>query len=129
MFREVFVSCRDSRQTLAAAPLRAIGRGGQPLHVAAMRDGDDHILFGDQILDVEVPTGLHDLGAARVTVAAGHLCQLLLDDAGDPLRASQNLPQILDQCQRFPQVVLDLVALQSGELLQAHLQDRFGLVR
>ena len=53
-------------QALAAAALRAVGADGQPLDVAAVGDGDDHLLLGDQVLEVDVALARDDLGAALV---------------------------------------------------------------
>ena len=50
----------------AAAPLLAVGRHREPLHVAGARDRDHHVLLGDQILQLEFGLGGDDLGAAVV---------------------------------------------------------------
>jgi len=41
----------------AAALLLAVGRGGDPLDVAGLGDRDDHVLFADQLLEVELALG------------------------------------------------------------------------
>jgi hypothetical protein len=67
-----------------AAPLLAIGRQRQPLHVAGVRDRDDHLLVGDHVLDVDVALGEGDLAAALVAVASRDLAEFVLDEAIDP---------------------------------------------
>ena len=52
----------------AAAALRAIHRQRRALDVAAARDGDDHVLVGDEVLDRDLVRVGDDLGAARVAV-------------------------------------------------------------
>ena len=52
----------------AAAPLLLVRRDRGALDVAGVRDGDDHVLFGDQILDRELALVARDLGAALVAV-------------------------------------------------------------
>jgi hypothetical protein len=49
-------------------------------------DGDDHVLFGDQVLDGELAFVAGDLGAALVRVLGYHLLELGADDL-EPTRA------------------------------------------
>src|SRR6185436_9957430 len=53
---------------LAAAALVAVGRDRRPLDVAGVADGDRHVLFGDQVLDVDLAGGVDDFGAPLVAV-------------------------------------------------------------
>jgi len=46
-----------------------------------VRDGDDHVLAGDQILVLDIAFGVEDLRAARRRVKPLHLEHLVLDDA------------------------------------------------
>ena len=46
---EILVLRPHAGATLAAAFLRAIGRKRRALHIAGMRDGDDHLFLGDEI--------------------------------------------------------------------------------
>jgi len=41
----------------APAMLHPVGRQRQRLDVAALRDRDDHLLVGDQVLDVDLALG------------------------------------------------------------------------
>ena len=50
----------------AAAPLLAVGRHRQALDVARARDRDDHVLLGDQVLELEIALGGDDLRAPVV---------------------------------------------------------------
>ena len=59
--------------TVAAAALLAIRGQRQRLDVARVRDRDDHLLVGDQVLDVDLALGVHDLGAPVVAVGLGDL--------------------------------------------------------
>ena len=49
-----------------AAALLLVGGDRDPLDVAGVGDGDDHVLFGDQVLDRELALVADDLGAALV---------------------------------------------------------------
>ena len=53
----------------AAALLLAVGRSRDALDVARLRDRDDHVLFADQLLEVELALRRHDLGAPVVAEA------------------------------------------------------------
>ena len=61
----------------AAALLLAVGGERQRLDVARVRDRDDHLLVGDQVLDVDLVLGVGDLRAPLVAVAVADLEQLL----------------------------------------------------
>src|SRR5438309_1596211 len=60
---------------LAAAPLAAVRGHREPLDVARVGHGDDHVLFGDQVLDRELALVGDDLGAALVAEAVRQLLQ------------------------------------------------------
>ena len=63
----VLVLGRHARAALAAAMLGPVGRQRRALHIAAVGDGDDHVLAGDQVLVLDVGVAVDDLrcGAAR----------------------------------------------------------------
>jgi hypothetical protein len=63
----------------------SVGRDRKALHVAGARDRDDHVLLGDEILELEVALRGDDLGTAIVPapVSALDLEQLLADEAVD----------------------------------------------
>ena len=56
-------------QALAAPPLRTVGGDREALDVATGRDGDDHLLVGDEVLDVDLALGGDDLRAPLVAEA------------------------------------------------------------
>jgi hypothetical protein len=111
----------------AAATLLAVGRQRQRLDVPGVRDRDDHLLVGDQVLDVEVVLTRRDHRAALVAVALGDLGQLLLDQRQDHLLVAEQRAQLLDALAEVGVLALDRVGLQRGQLLQAQVEDRLGL--
>ena len=111
----------------AAALLLAVGGERQRLDVAGLRDRDDHLLVGDQVLDVHVVLGEGDLGAPLVAVALLDLEQLLLDQAHHARLVAEDLAQLLDPLERVRVLLLDLVRLERGEPLEAQVEDRLGL--
>ena len=68
-----------------------------------------------------------DLGPALVAVGVGDLLELVLDQPHDPALVAEDLPQLLDALDDVLVLGADLVALQRGQLAQAHLDDRVGL--
>ena len=67
------------RDAATAAFLRAIGGVGDPLDVAAVTDGHDHLLLGDQVLDIEIAGERHDFTATIIAEAVAHVFELFHD--------------------------------------------------
>ena len=112
---------------LPAAPLRAVERQGRALDVAAARHGDDHVLFDDQVLDVDVGGLGDDLRAALVAELLLDLRELADDDVEHELLGAEDLLQLRDQGQDFLELRDDLLALEPRQPLEAHVQDRLRL--
>ena len=117
-----------SGHALAAALLRAVGGHGDALHVAGMGDGDDHLLVGDEVLDVERALGGLDLGAALVAELAADLAHLLLDHGEDLLLVRQQVLVVGDGAAQAVQLLLNLVALETRQAAKLHLEDGRGLL-
>jgi hypothetical protein len=90
-------------------------------------DGDDHVLFGDQVFDRELAFIARDLGAPLVAEALGDFLELLAHDLHAPRLRSQDLTQLLNERAHFLELGLELVDLQARQLRQAHVQNRLGL--
>ena len=114
---------------LAAAALRAVRRDLLPLDVAGVRDRDHHVLLLDRC-----PRSRCRLPRPRSAVRRSspyfsfRRAHLVLDDrrassAGS--RGSLCSCSISWMTSRYS--CLDLLALEAGEALQAHLEDRVGL--
>ena len=112
----------------AAAALLAIGRERERLDVAGLRDRDDHLLVGDQVLHRYLALGVGDVGAAFVGVGAADLGQLLLDDTEDLGLVAEDLAQLLDPLDELGVLLLDLVRLERGEALETQVEDRLCLL-
>ena len=118
----------DARHALAAALLGAVGSHRDALHVAGVGDGHDHVLVGDEVLDIQVLFDMADLGAAFVAELFRNLAHLLLDDAQDLLLMRQQVLVVGDGAVQTVQLFLDLVALQASQAAQLHLEDGRGLL-
>jgi hypothetical protein len=113
------------RRRLLAAPaalLRAVLGNRLALHVAGVRQRHHHVLRRDQVLGIEFGRVQLDLRAALVA-EFGRIAQLVGDDRRDALRAGQDVEQVGDQAHHVAVLLDDLVLLQAGQALQAHLQD------
>ena len=124
---EILVARLHAGAALAAAPLRPVGRERHALDVAEMRDGHDHVLALDQVLVLDLVDLLDDLGAARRGEVLLHLGELLLDDRLDARARAQDVEIVGDLGGELVELVLDLVAAERGQALQAQVEDRARL--
>src|SRR5690606_29004342 len=93
---EVLVPGRHAGAALAAALLRAIGAEGDTLDVAAVGDGDHHVLTLDQVLVVLLEAEVGDLGPSRGGEALLDGEKLLAQDRQEALPRGEDLQVILD---------------------------------
>ena len=88
-------------------------------------DGHDHVLVGNEVLDVQVLLDLADLGAALIAKLLGDLAHLFLNDAQDLLLVRQQVLVVGDGAAQAVQLFLNLVALQAS---QAVCEERMMLM-
>ncbi len=118
-----------ARNALAASLLLPVRGDRQSLHVAGVRDGDDHVLLGDQVLDLDVAGRCADLSQAWRGMLLPDLGKLFLDYLEDQPYVTQHLREPRDLFAKLGELILDLVSLESRESAQPHLQNgvRLGL--
>ena len=121
----VLVARGRRHNALAAALLGAIGRFAQALDIAEVGHGDHHVLFLDQIERLDFILDRRDFGAALVGVLAANLQHFGLDDVHNHPLVGQNVFQVRDGLLDLGVLILQLVALQSGQALQTHIE--YGL--
>src|SRR5688500_5840466 len=124
---EILVLEPLTAQPAASAPLLSIRRDRRALDVARMGDGDDHVLFGNQVLDREFAFVASDLGAPLVAEPLGDFLELFAHDLHPARTRRENLPQLLHERSHFLELGLELVALQARQLRASHVQNRLGL--
>ena len=124
---EVLVLDAGGRLAAAAAALRLVVGHRLRLGVTAMGQRHHHILGRNQILGRQVFVIDEDFRAPLVAEGVADVFELVADDFEQPLRARQNVRQIPDLLQQFLELGKDLVLLESGEPVQAHLQNRLRL--
>ncbi len=129
ILRRVALARGHANDAASSAALRAIAGDVRALDQRAVRDGDDHALVGDQVLDRDLAFVGHDLRAALIAVLVLDGVELLLDDREHAYLLRENVTEILDLLQQFLVLADDLVALQAGQLIEAQLEDGVDLLR
>ena len=126
---EVFFLGRRADAALAAAPLRAVERQRRALDVAAVGHGDDHVLVGDQVLDVDLatPRRRSRCGARRRTASADLAAARSTMISSTSFSEPRISLELRDQRQDLLVLRDDLLALEAGQALQAHVEDRLRL--
>src|SRR5438552_3491155 len=95
--------------------------------VARVRDRDDDVLVGDQVLDLHVEGLGLDFRPAFVSVLLLHLEELGLDDVQDLFSGGEDGLESLDVLLEARLLGPELLDLESGELPQGHGEDRLRL--
>ncbi len=106
----------------ATARLLPVGRDGRALDVTPARERDRHRLLGDQVFLADVVRQVRYGRAARIGELLPDVEQLLADDAPELDLVGEDE---LEAGYLFLQVavlVVDLLALEPGEALQAHVE-------
>ena len=116
----------------AAAFLRAVLGQWLALDVAAVTERDDHVGRRDQVFGAEFQRVAFDDAAARAELGLAKLlaqrAEFAADDGRHALRLGQDVQQIGDLGHHLTVLADDLVLLQPGQALQAHLQDLLRLI-
>ncbi len=107
--------------------LLLVGVQRKALDVAIAGDHYDHLLIGDEVLDVQLAVVDEDLGPALVAVALLDLEELLPYDGHYLGVIGQDLLQRAYLLLELGELLAQLVDLQTGEGAQPHLQDGFCL--
>ena len=113
MLDKILVLQTRATQSASTAPLLSISRDRSALDVTRMGDGDDHILFGDQILDRELAFVAGDLGSALVAVLVGDRLELVADDFHAPWLRGEDLAHVVDEASHAPEFLFELRDLET----------------
>ena len=112
---------------LAAPPLASVGLHVGALDVAGARDGDHHLLVGQQVLDGQLGGLGQDLRAPPVAVLLLDGQQLVPDEPHQLGLGGQDALQLLDELQDLLVLLDDLLALEGGQPSELHVEDGLGL--
>ena len=125
---EVVVLEAHAADALAAALLRAVGGNRQPLHVGGMGEGDDHVLFCDEVLNIEVLCCMGiDLRAPLVAVLVSDHMELVLDDTQDLLLVGKEVLVVGNHLVELLDLGHELVTRKTGKPAEPHLEDCLAL--
>ena len=96
-----------------------------------MAECDHHVSGGDEVFGGQVLGIVLNVAATCAHLALAEFLangrQLIADDGGDTFRAGQDVEQVVNLAHDFFVLINDLVLLQAGQALQAHLQNFVGL--
>ena len=114
-------------KSLAAASLSPVNRERSAFDVPLVGDRHHHVLFLDQILDLDLGFVFDDLGATGLSVLLFDLLELLHDDVHQQVLAGQDGSEPEDLVAELAVLFGQLLLLEPGEATQSHLQDGFCL--
>ena len=127
VFDKVLFPLFHSHHPFAAPPLAAIGTDGGPLDVALVADGDDAGFVGNEIFDVHLAFIGHNVGPTGVAILLFDRQQFALHERHQLLLAGKQSPQKFDELDEFEIFLLNLVAFEAGQLIEAHVKNSVGL--
>ena len=129
MLHRVFFGVLPAGDALAAAVLSLVRGQRCPLDVTVLRKRDDHRLFGNQIVFVDVGQFfVADFRAAFVAVLGLQSNHVLPHDDQDVRLIGQQTQILGDVVEQFLILALQFLPLQIRERSQLHRDDRFRLV-
>ena len=111
----------------AAAVLNRVCVGGDTLDIAEVRHGEHAGLLGDKILYIDLAADVFNDRAAVVAELLGNGAGLLADYSEYPLLVRENIYKVGYLRLELSHLVLDLYALESGQLAESHLDYRLRL--
>src|SRR5262245_3412264 len=123
MLDVVLVAQLPTTNAATATALTTERVGRDRLHVALVRQHDDHFFVLDEIEGVEVTGVDRQLRLAIVGVVLADLAELVLDDTLQLLLTLQDRVELLDGRLELRELVAELLALELGEAAQLHVED------
>ena len=127
VFDHVVAAQLGAAHALAAALLRAVVVGAGALGEAIAGDGDDDVLFGDEVFHRHFPVEGEDAGAALVAELVDDLAEFGGDDGALALGLGEDVVEVVDAGLELGVLVHDLLAFEGGQAAQLEGQDRVGL--
>ena len=119
---------RNALYALAAALLGAINLNRNALYVACVSNGDNHILFSDKILNVQVLNVLvGDLCTALVGVTVGNFTELISNNSQNLFLMGEKILVVGNIKPELGDLVNKILTCQAGKTTQTHLKNCFAL--
>ena len=123
LFLSGALACLHANDTFAATPLCTKRAHGRALDKTAMRNADDAALVRDQVFDVDLGLIRNDSRQARRTVFVADFAQFLFNDGENALLFGENVAQVVDGIDEFLVFLVDLFALEAGQLIQPEIEN------
>src|SRR5580704_677048 len=127
MLDEIFVAGLHAHAPLASAALVAVSGDRGALEIAAVADGDGHLLVGDQVFELNFGGFVFDEGAAFVAVELFNFFELFDDDAAQLLFGTENRFVVGDVVASGFQLFVDFVDREPSQAMQLQFEDGIGL--
>ena len=127
VFNHVVAAQLCAAHALAAALLGAVVVCAGALGEAVAGDGDDDVLFGDEVFHRHFPVEGEDTGAALVAELVDDVGQFGGDDGALALGLGEDVVEVVDAGLEFGVLVHDLLTLEGCQAAQLEGQDRVGL--
>lgn len=127
IFGKIVVLFGKSRNALPPAVLQTVGVGGKPLDIAVVGEGENAVLIGNEVLDVNLSRNHGDFGASVVDIAVADGIGLVLDDLSDFVSVAENSLKLGNLGVKGVELVLDFDFFKTGETSQRHLNNGGGL--
>ena len=127
MLDKVLAANSASLRSHATAALSAVFAQQRAFHISLVRDGYNHLLVGDGVLDAEVDGVVADGCAALVAVFVAYGDEFLFDDLHQHVVVAKNLLAALDETQLLVIFLLQFLMVQACQLSQTHIDDGVGL--
>ena len=127
MLNHVIAAQLGSANSLTASFLGAVVISTSALCETIAGDGDDNILFGDEVFHRHFPIEGNDGGATLIAELLNNFAKFFGDDCALTLRLSQDILQIFNAGAQFGVLIQDLLTFQSCQSAQLQGQDCVGL--
>ena len=124
MFDEVLLLGLHAPDALSTPPLPPVESYMSALYVTPMRDGDDHVLFGNEVLYFKIGYSLHNIRSPLIAVLIFNLNKLFLYYVHLSRAAREYAFEVFDFLYDIQILIFDLLALEPRQPLEAHLEYR-----
>src|SRR4030042_5671456 len=127
ILNKIFFFDVDPHLPLSAAVLTSIKANWVSLDIPCVGDRHDHILFNNEVFNLNLRSSLHNLCTPLVTIGLPDGEEFLLDQIEDQSFAGKNGLQPVDQFNRVLIFLHYLSLLKVSQALQPHLQYSLSL--
>ena len=128
MLNKVLIFDGTGRPAAATTALSLVIGNGLGLGITRVRQGDHHILLGDQVFGCQVFLRSNNLRQPVITIFFPHGGQLFTDNLHQPFRLSEDDEQLRNSPDNLFVFSQQALLLEARQAIQAHLQDGMGLV-